>query len=143
MLTLDGSWRAKKAPKLSSKYLIDRTCKIKQYLSYKNWGCKSKYSSHPKDILKSEKKKNYEKLNTKEKTSKAATTEFLTTIPNRRKISNEDFNICEAEISLDEIIKSINSQTNNKSPGNNGLKAVLYKHFSNELAPALLDVYDS
>ena len=45
--------------------------------------------------------------------------------------------------SLDEIIKSINSQTNNKSSGNGGLKAVFYKHFPNELAPVLLDVYDS
>ena len=30
-----------------------------------------------------------------------------------------------------------------KSPCNNGLKAAFYKHFSNELAPVLLDVYDS
>ena len=44
---------------------------------------------------------------------------------------------------LDKIIKSINSQTSNTSPGNDGLKAVFYKHFSNELAPVLLDVYDS
>ena len=28
------SWRAKNAPKLSSKYLKDRICKIKQYLNY-------------------------------------------------------------------------------------------------------------
>ena len=47
------------------------------------------------------------------------------------------------ETSLDEIIKSTNSQTNNNSLGNDGLKAVFYKHFSNELAPVLLDVYDS
>ena len=38
---------------------------------------------------------------------------------------------------------SWNSQTNNKSPGNDGLKAKFCKHFSNELAPVLLDVYDS
>ena len=31
-------------------------------------------------------------------------------------ISNKHFSLCEAEISLDEIIKSINSATNNKSP---------------------------
>ena len=33
MLTLDGSWRAKNDPKLSSKYLKDRICKIKQYFN--------------------------------------------------------------------------------------------------------------
>ena len=42
----------------------------------------------------------YEKLYTKQ-TSTAATTEFLSKIPNRKKISNEHFNLCEAEISLD------------------------------------------
>ena len=76
-------------------------------------------------------------------TSTAATTEFVWKIPNRKKISYEHFNLCEAEISLDEIIKSINSETNNKPPGNDGLKAEFYKHSSNELAPVLLDVYDS
>ena len=44
---------------------------------------------------------------------------------------------------MNEIIKSINSQTNNEFPVNDSLKAVLYKHFSNELAPVLLDAYDS
>ena len=39
-------------------------------------------------------------------------------------MSNENFNLCEAETSLDEIIKSINSLKNNKSPGNDSLKAV-------------------
>ena len=58
-------------------------------------------------------------------------------IPKRKKISDEDFNLCEAETSLNEIIKSINY------PGNDGLKAVFHKHFSNELAPVFLDVYDS
>ena len=45
----------------------------------------------------------YEKLCTKQ-TSTAATTEFLGKITNRKKISNKHFNLCEAEISLDEII---------------------------------------
>ena len=49
----------------------------------------------------------------------------------------------QGEISLDEIIKSMNSQTNNKSPGNDGLTTEFYKHFSNELAPVLLDIFDS
>ena len=38
-------------------------------------------------------------------------------------ISKEHFNLCEAKISFDEIIKSINSETNNKSPVNDGLTA--------------------
>ena len=76
-------------------------------------------------------------------TLKAAATEFVSNIPNRKKKSNEHFNLCETEISLDEIIKSINSETNNKPPGNDGLTAEFYRHFSNELAPVLLGVYDS
>ena len=39
-------------------------------------------------------------------TSTAATTEFVCKIPNRKRISNEHFHLCETEISLDEIIKS-------------------------------------
>ena len=73
----------------------------------------------------------------------AATTEFVCKILNRKKISNEHFNLCEAEISLDEIIKSINSETNNKPPSNDGLTAEFYRNFSNEVASALLGVYDS
>ena len=37
----------------------------------------------------------------------------------------------------------MNSQTNNKPPGNDGVTQEFYKHFSHELAPVLLDVYDS
>ena len=44
---------------------------------------------------------------------------------------------------MNEIIKSINSQKNNKSLGSDALTAEFYKYFSNELAPVLLDVYDS
>ena len=51
---------------------------------------KLKYSSNPKDILKSAKK--YEKLGTKQ-TSTAATIEILSKIPNIKKISNEHFNL--------------------------------------------------
>ena len=59
---------------------------------------KSKYSSNPKDILKSAKK--ITKLYTKW-TSTAATTEAVCKIPNIKKISNEHFSLCEAEISID------------------------------------------
>ena len=78
----------------------------------------SKYSS---TFLNLEK---IEKLYTKW-TSTAATTEFV------------------HKISINCLQKSINSETNNKPPGNNGLTAEFYKHSSNELAPVLLDVYDS
>ena len=67
---------------------------------------------------------------------------FLAKFLNRKKISNEKLNLCDAKISLDEIIKSINSQTNNKSPGSYDLTAEFYKRF-NELALVHLDVYDS
>ena len=82
------------------------------------------------------------KLYTKQ-TSTSATTEFLCKIPNRKKISNEHFDLCETEIPLDEIIKSINSETNNKPLGNDDFKAELSRLFSNELVPVLLSVYDS
>ena len=62
---------------------------------------KSKYSSNPMNILKSEKKM---KLYTK-CTSTAATTEFVWKILNRKKISYEQFNLCEAEIFLYESMK--------------------------------------
>ena len=38
---------------------------------------------------------------------------------------------------------STNSETNDKSQGNDGLTAEFYKHISNEVTPVLLDVYDS
>ena len=80
---------------------------------------KSKYSSNPMDILKSTKNmKLYSKW-----FSTSATTEFVWKIPNRMKISYEHFNLCEAEIYLDEVIKSINSEINNKPPGNDDLTA--------------------
>ena len=41
------------------------------------------------------------------------------------------------------FIKSVNSETNNKSPGNDDVSTEFYKHFSNELTPSFLDVYDS
>ena len=75
-------------------------------------------------------------------TSLITTTEFPSKISNRKKISNEHFNLCETEISLDEIIKFINFETNYKSPGNDGRTAEFYKHFPNELAAVLLDAYD-
>ena len=89
------------------------------------------------NILKSA-KKFYEKLYTIDTTSKSSTTEFLSKILKRKKICNEQCNLFEVKISLDEIIKSIYSQTNNKSPGNYGFTTEYYEHFSNKLVPVLL-----
>ena len=44
--------------------------------------------------------KNNQKLYNKQ-TSTAVTTEFLSQIPKRKKMSNEQFNLCETETSLD------------------------------------------
>ena len=46
------SWRAKYAPKLSSKYLKDRICKNQTIFELYTDDNKSKHSSKPKDILK-------------------------------------------------------------------------------------------
>ena len=123
---------------ISSKYLKDRSCKMKQYLNYILMIINQNILAILWTFLNLKKKM---KLYTKW-TSTAATTEFVWKIPNRKKISYEHFNLCEAEISLDEIIKSINSETN-KPPYNDCLTAEFYKHFSHELALVLLDVYDS
>ena len=82
------------------------------------------------------------KLYTK-RTSTAVTSEFICKVLNGKNISNEHFNLCETEISLDKIIKSKNSETNNKPAGNDGLSAEIYRHFSNELAPVVLAAYYS
>ena len=81
---------------------------------------------------------------TPSKTSTVATTECLSKIPSRKKIFNEHFNLCEVEIYLDEIIKSINSEINNKPLGIiDGLTAEFYKHFSNKVVPFFSYFYDA
>ena len=68
---------------------------------------KSKYFSSPNDIIRSAKKNLWKTLHEGETTSKAAAAKFFRKILKRKKIPNEDFNLCEAEIPLDEIFKSI------------------------------------
>ena len=46
---------------------------------------------------------------------------FLAKFLTGRKSQNEQLYYCEANISLEKVTKSINSQTYNKSPGNYGL----------------------
>ena len=46
-------------------------------------------------------------------------------------MSDKHLNLREPQISVDEIRKPINYETNHKSSGNDGLTAKCYKHFSN------------
>ena len=59
----------------------------------------------------------------KRQTFKTAIAEILSKISNKKKISNKQFPHCEANIFLEKVIKSINSQTNMKSSGNDSLTA--------------------
>ena len=70
---------------------------------------RSKFSRNLNHILQSA-KNFYENLYTRWNVSKSAIDELLNKIPTNKKISNEHFNLCEAEISLDEIIKGTNSK---------------------------------
>ena len=92
---------------------------------------KSKYSSNPKDILKFAKKL-WNTLHERDnlQLDKAASTAFFTKITNRKKISTEEFNLCEVKKYLYDIIKYIASQKN-EFPGNDGIRAEFYKHFYN------------
>ena len=65
---------------------------------------KTKYSSNPNYILKSA-KNFYEKLYTKRQSPKLFTSYLLTKIPNKKKISNEQFHLCKAEISPKHFFK--------------------------------------
>ena len=100
VLTSIGSWRAKSPCKALERQNLQNEAISELYAN----DDKSKYSS------KSEKSEPF----------KAVTTEFMK-IRNRTKISNEQFNLYEAKIYLDEIIRFINSQIKNKSPGNDDL----------------------
>ena len=71
----------------------------------------------------------YEKLYFKKDVSNSTIGEFQNKIFNNKKVTKEHFNFWEADISLDKDIDSINSQKNNKFPGNDGLTAEFFKPF--------------
>lgn len=58
-----------------------------------------------------------------------------------KKISESSIEMCDQEISLNEISHCINKLKDNKSPGNDGLISEFYKFFQNELSPFLLFVF--
>ena len=109
-LILDRMWRTKSAPKPSLKYLKDRTWKIKQYLNYILMIINNYILAILRTFLNLQ-KKNCEILYTNQ-TSTAANN-FLAKLITDRKYLINTLDLCEAEISVHEIIKSINSERNN------------------------------
>ena len=97
------SWRAKNSPKLSSKYLKNRIWEIKQYLNYILMIINQNILAILWTLLNLKKKK--KKNENLHQVNFQSSTEFVPKISNRKKISYEHFNLCEAEISLDKIIK--------------------------------------
>ena len=55
------------------------------------------------------------------------------------KISNDQFLICEKEISENDLFLSLKGMENNKSPGNDGLTKEFYDTFWTEIKGPLLD----
>ena len=89
---------------------------------------KSKHFSNPNDIL------SQLKALIKNFIYKTAIAELFSKISNTKKISNKPFHHCEANMFLEEVTKSINSQANIKSSVNDSLTAKFYKQLSNELS---------
>ena len=97
MLRSDGSLRVKNAPKLFLNYLREGISKIKQYLNYVEMIINQKFLATLLTFSNLQ-KHFYEKLYAKQATSKAATTELISKIPNRKEKSNKQFHLCEAKI---------------------------------------------
>ena len=84
---LEGNLSLKNAPKLSSKYFPDKTCKIKQMknipvilMTFLNF---------------------LGKRNTKQDSSNTTTSKVLSKISNRKKAPKQQYNFCMAKISLE------------------------------------------
>ena len=136
MLTLEAGGRI--LPKTFFEVLERQNIKNQTIFGLYTHHNKSKYSSNPKHILKSGKK--LWNSTPSELSRLLLLLNLFAKFQTEKKIYNQHFKLCEAE---KKIIKSIKSKTNNKPPGNDGLKAESYRQFSNELAPALLGIYDT
>ena len=73
----------------------------------------------------------------KTQTYKTAFAELFNKTYNEKKTLNKQFHHFEANIFLEKVTKSMSSQKNIKSPGNDSLTAKPYKRVSNELSPIL------
>ena len=54
-------------------------------------------------------------------------------------INNDFFNLCENDLTEDELLISLKSMQNNKTPGNDGLTIEFYETFWNEIKYVFLD----
>ena len=59
------------------------------------------------------------------------------------KLSDDDANSCEGELTIEECTYALNQMPKNKSPGVDGLPAEFYVRFWNLLGPDLVQVYNS
>ena len=59
------------------------------------------------------------------------------------KLENEDKNDLKSFISEIEILRAIEEQNNNKSPGEDGLSSEFYKKFKKKIAPILTEIYNN
>ena len=115
------SWRTKNSTKHSSKYLKNKIWKIKQYLNYILMIINQNILAILRTFL------NLQKTLWNSTPSELPQLLLLNLLA--KFISNKHFNLWDAEIFSDEIIKSINSETNSKPPGNDGLTVEFYRHF--------------
>ena len=76
----------------------------------------------------------------KTETSKTAIAELFSKISNKKKISNKQFHHCEANIFLEKVTKSINSQTNMKSSDNDSVTANFVNTFQMSYSLTLINI---
>ena len=96
----------------------------------------------PDEILKAE-KHYYEELYSNRHCASQDTFEqhatLFTSANNIPKIPKEIKDICDLDVTQDEILNSLSSLKNNKSPGSDGLVAEFYKFFWNNIKDTLLE----
>ena len=54
-------------------------------------------------------------------------------------IRDENYNICEAEITEDNLLVALKSITNNKTPGNDGLSKEFYETFCEDIKDVFIN----
>lgn len=83
----------------------------------------------------------YKKLYTREENTKDLPSFFNSIKEKARRITMNSMEMCDNDISKEEIKKGINRLKENKSPGNDGLIGEFYKAFQDELSHFLLLVF--